>query len=423
MRGWGCFVPDLVVTSFAVGELQTFHKNPRVGAVAKIAESLQKRGQYRAIVVNVGTLTGRPFEVLAGNHTLLAARSLGWSRIDATTVDVSDEDAAQIVAADNRLADLGGYDEALLLELLEDAGDLSGTGYLDSDVAALARSLADPVALTGVDDAPELPAGEPVARLGDVFWLGPHCLYVGSCGDAERVAALPGGLVDCVWTDPPYGVNYVGGTGLTIQNDGLADAITVFELAVATMVRVSRPGAPVYVAHSDLVRGAFQAALEAAGVRVRQTLVWVKDRFVLGHADYHFQHEPLLQGDLPGWSPVAYGFAPGGEGRLGRGGEHWFGDNAQTTVFEVPRPKASREHPTMKPVDLIEPMLRNSCPAGGWVFDPFAGSGSTMIAAHRAGVRALMCELDPRYADVICRRWEEHTGVVPVRDGVPVSFA
>ena len=168
------------------------------------------------------------------------------------------------------------------------------------------------------------------------------------------------GVVDCVWTDPPYGVNYVGGTGMSIKNDGADEAMGVFRDAVGTMLAVCRPGAPVYVAHSDVVRAAFQSALEDAGIRHRQTLIWVKDRMVLSRADYHYQHEPILDAVVAPdhdaeHMPVAYRFAPGGEGQARlRGGEHWYGDNKSTTMFEVARPKANRDHPTMKPVELIE---------------------------------------------------------------------
>lgn len=416
----------LVVENFPLDELQQYHRNPRRGDVKAIAESLRVRGQYRPIVVNVGSLTGRPNEILAGNHTWLAAESLGWETIQATTVDVDDAEAAQIVAADNRLADLGGYDDAALAEVLQLAGDLAGTGFTDSDLASLLRDLEEPVGLTEPDDVPEKPV-DTVSVVGDVWELGPHRLVVGSSGDIDSVAAAAPGVVDCVWTDPPYGVNYVGGTGMSIKNDTVDEAIGVFRDAVGTMLAVCRPGAPVYVAHSDVVRTAFQSAMEDAGIRYRQTLIWVKDRMVLSRADYHYQHEPILEAVLAPdhdaeHMPIAYGFAPGGEGRLGRGGEHWYGDNKSTTVFEVARPKANRDHPTMKPVELIERMIRNSVPHGGVVFDPFGGSGSTLIAAHRIGARALLVELDPVYADVICRRYEEHTGIVPRRAGEDVSF-
>lgn len=422
----------LVVTTVPVSELREYYRNPRRGDVKAIAESLAKRGQYKPLVVNAGSHTGRVNEVLAGNHTLRAAVSLGWETVEVVTVDVADDEAAQIVAADNRIADLGGYDEADLLAVLETAGDLVGTGYTDIDLGMLQRALAEPVALTDPDDAPAIREAAPVSRPGDVWHLGEHRLYVGSSGDVDSVAAVASemcrGGVDCIWTDPPYGVNYVGGTAdkLTIKNDGLEDAIRVFADAVSTMVAVARPGAPAYIAHSDLVRPAFQSALEDAGFRLRQTIIWVKQSIVLGRADYHWKHEPIITTVVPGevddHAPFLYGFTPGGEGRLGRGGDHWFGDNRQSTVIECAKPAASRLHPTMKPVELVEQMVRNSCPPGGVVFDPFGGSGTTLIAAYRLGVRALLCELDEKYADVICKRFEEHTGIVPVRDGVQVSF-
>jgi hypothetical protein len=195
--------------------------------VKSIAKSLEVRGQYRPIVVNVGTLTGRPIEILAGNHTHAAASSLGWEFIEATTVDVDDEHAAQIVLADNRLADLGSYDDESLLAVLQSAGDdLAGTGYSYTDVAALLRDLEEPVALTDPDDVPDVPATPPVSRVGDVWELGPHRLVVGDSTETHTVRAAFTGTVDCVWTDPPYGVSYVGKTSdaLTIQNDGAADA-------------------------------------------------------------------------------------------------------------------------------------------------------------------------------------------------------
>lgn len=418
----------LEVLSVPLSELRPYYRNPRRGNVDAIAESLSVRGQYKPIVVNAGTLTGRPMEILAGNHTFAAARQLGWDSLQAVTVDVDDEGAAQIVLADNRIADLGGYNDVDLAEVLELAGDLSGTGYEDADLAALLRDLNEPVGLTDPDDAPDVPE-VPLSRLGDVFELGPHRLVVGSCEDASAVYEALGGLADCVWTDPPYGVSYVGGTGLSIMNDGLKEATSTTASAFSTIIAVTRPGAPVYVAHADIVRVPFQLALEEAGLIFRQTLLWVKDSLVMSRADYHYRSEPILHAvvpeDLPDeeeFEPIAYGFTPGGSGRLGRGGPRWFGDNKSSTVFQVPRPKRNAVHPTMKPVELIEAMLKNSCPPGGKVLDLFAGSGSTMIAAHRLGLQAVLVELDPKYADVICRRWQEHTGIVPLRDGVPVDF-
>ncbi|MFK4760309.1 DNA methyltransferase [Microbacterium sp. ZW T5_45] len=423
-------VERLQVRVFPVGELSLFHRNPRRGDVRAIADSLRVHGQYRPLVVNVGSVTGRPFEILAGNHTYLAAVSLGWAEVQATTVDVDDETAHRIVLADNRLADLGAYDDADLVAALEAAGDLEGTGYERGDLDALLAELSEPVSLTDPDDVPPLPSTDAVvSRPGDVWMLGPHRLLVGSSGDVDAVrAAMPDGVAwDCVWTDPPYGVEYVGGTGLTIQNDGVDAAIAVSVAFLEVAAEMCRPGAPVYLAHADVLRIPLQLAMERLGIRWRQTLMWVKDRFVLSRADYHYQSEPIALGEVDApdreYDPIAYGFLSGGEGRLGRGGRRWHGDNRSSTVFDVKRPSRSTEHPTMKPVELIEAMLTNSCAPGAWVADGFAGSGSTLIAAHRLARKAFLVELDPRYADVICRRWHEHTGITPIRDGVPHDFA
>lgn len=420
---------DLLVESFPLDDLHPYHRNPRRGDVAGIAASLRKRGQYRPIVVNVGSKTGRPMEILAGNHTWAAARTLGWSEIQATTVDVGDDEAAQIVLADNRLADLGTYDDEDLAAVLASVSDLTGTGFEDAELEALLTAGEDPVSLNDADFVPAAPATS-VTETGQVWHLGRSRLVVGSSTDTGLVAsAMPDGqLADCVWTDPPYGVNYVGRThdALTIKNDRPEEALSVLREAFAGIRQLVRPGGPVYVAHADSLRVGFQEVLEASGIRWRQTLVWIKDRFVLGHSDYQIQSEPICLGEVADedWQPIAYGFAPGGEGRLGRGSAHWFGDNKQTNVFQVKRPSASRLHPTMKPVELVEQMITNSCPRGGVVLDLFAGSGSTLIAAYRQRMRAVVVELDPKYADIICRRWQEHTGIQPIlrSTGKPHDF-
>lgn len=417
-----------------VGDLVPYAQNPRRGDLGRLKESLRHHGQYRPLVVRSGTN-----EVLAGNHTLAAARELGWTQIAVTFVDCDDDQAARIVLVDNRSNDLAGYDDAALLELLQQVqggtGHLEGTGFSDADLAALLADVGDePVALTDPDDAPVAPE-EPTSRLGDVWLLGPHRLLCGDATATSSVAAFLGDeRPDCVWTDPPYGVSYVGKTkdALTISNDGKGDLADLLPSAFSTAAKVSKPGAPVYVAHADTERIIFEQSLLAAGLVVRQNLIWVKKAIVLGHSDYHYRHEPILEAEVPGepaepvttHEPVLYGFTPGGEGRLGRGGERWYGDNKQSTVFEVPKPSRSRQHPTMKPVDLIGRMLANSCPHGGLVLDLFGGSGSTLIAAHHHRARAALVELDPRYVDVICRRFQEHTGTTPIleRTGEPHDF-
>jgi DNA modification methylase len=330
----------------------------------------------------------------------------GWS-------SRSDAEADAYLVADNRHTELGGWDHAELADLLEGIGEIDPelvelTGWDTADLDDLLggdEELEPP--LTDPDDMPgPIP---PVSEPGDVWNLGVHRLLCGDATDIAAVEAMLGGhRGDCMWTDPPYGVGYVGKTkdALTISNDSAGGLPDLLSGAFAVATVVLKPGAPVYVAHPP---GALQCdfinAFDRAGWLWRQSLIWVKDPFVLGHGDYHYRHEP-----------ISYGFTAGGDGRLGRGGESWHGDNAQDSVFEVPKPIRNGDHPTMKPVKLISAMLANSCPPGGLVYEPFGGSGSTLIAAHQLGMSSALVELDPRYVDVICRRFQEHTGIVPERD-------
>lgn len=408
--------PKLAVTYIPVADLHPYHRNPHKGNVKRIRSSLRDHAQFKPVVVNIGTHTGRPNEVLCGNHTLLAAREEGWTELGATTVDVSDDEAAQINLIDNPRAgnpsDLD-YDEQLLLELLADLPGLDGTGYDLGDFEALEKAYQDGGArspgLNDPDDAPtELPV-QPVTKEGDLWHLGPHRLAVGDATDPTVWNRLLGDeKADCMWTDPPYGVNYVGKTAaaLTIENDDLDSASmdrflrSVFGCALAG----SSPGAGMYVAGpAGPLHLVFGRVLMELGV-LRQTLIWVKDQFVMGHSDYHYRHEPIYYGWVPG--------AP----------HHVMPDRKQDSVFEFARPRRSEDHPNMKPVGLIEKHITNSTARDALVIDPFAGSGSTVIACHGTSRRAAVIELDPQYADVICRRYQEHTGTKPVRDGRPHDF-
>lgn len=265
--------------------------------------------------------------------------------------------------ADNRTAELGGYDDEALAEMISsvlsvDPDLLETTGWSEDDLAAMLGTASElPPALADPDEAPPLRL-EPTSVQGDVWRLGPHRLL---CGDSTDIAAVEAMLVgercDCMWTDPPYGVSYVGKTkeALTIENDGAEGLAELLAGAFAVATAALQPGAPVYVAHAaGPLSLEFSKAFLEAGWLLRQTLIWVKDTMVLGRSDYHYRHEPIL-----------YGFTRGGQGRLGRGGERWFGDNTATTVLEVPKPSRSTDHPTMKPIDLVTRCLENSCPPGG----------------------------------------------------------
>lgn len=404
-------IDSLQPLAVPVDSLEGLPGNPRRGNVDAVAASLDRFGQRKPIVVRASDRT-----IIAGNHTWQAARQLGWSEIAAVLVDDDQATAQAFALADNRTSELGDYDEELLLNLIRQVGEadpslLLDTGWSDDAVADLVDRI-DP-GLPDVppsDDAPEPPA-EPVSKPGDVWVLGGHRVV---CGDSTEVgiydALLGDALVDCVWTDPPYGVDYVGKTkeALTIQNDTMdVPELTDFlRSSLGAALTKCRPGSAWYVAAPHGPIGiAFSTCLTELGVW-KHSLVWVKDSLVMGRADYHYRHEPLY-----------YGWTPGGS-------HDWFGDRKQTTVIEFPRPKRNAEHPTMKPIELISYCLDNSAPKGGLVLDPFGGSGSTLMACEYTGRKGRLIELDPRYVDVICRRWQEHTGSRPILEssGEPHDF-
>ena len=417
------------LVEYGPDELAPYHRNPRRGDLDVITRSLQANGQYRPIVVNLGTKTGRPLEVLAGNHTLAAARALGWPTIAATTVDVDDQAAARIVVVDNRASDLASNDNDELIALLQTLPDLDGTGYTDADITDLLGA-PDAPGETDPDDEPEPPT-TPISQLGDVWRLGPHRLVCGDATDPEVIAAaLDGNQAALVLTDPPYNVDYTGGTkqALKIVNDAMSPA--AFKQLLNGFFRAALkhtiPGGPIYVFYATAEEIAFRQAMLDTGWLYKQNLVWIKDRFVLSRQDYHWQHEPIL-----------YGWKPGAAHR-------WYGGYTPTTLIDdqidparlkkselidivtrlfdtttairSSRPHANIDHPTSKPVALLVRLLENSSQHGDLVLDPFGGSGSTLIACHRKHRVAATVELDPRYADVICRRYQEHTGILPILD-------
>lgn len=391
-------MPDLKVETFDLSDLNTYHKNPRRGDVDAIAESLRKRGQYRPIVVNIGSHASHDYEILAGNHTYLAAKKLGWKTIQATTVDVDDDQAAQIVLADNRLADLGGYDDETLSALLSDVSSLDGLGWSQDDVDELAAALEPERDDSEVEDV-EVPDDAPQrVKRGEIWILGEHRLMCGDSTKPEDMQKLLGGGAADLWlTDPPYNVAIVGKTKkhLTIENDSWADDDEFVEFlrkAFVTALDVLKPGCAFYIWFAQTQAENFLAATDKAGMTIRQTLIWAKSTFSLGRQDYQWKHEPCL-----------YGWKDGASHR-------WFSDRKQTTVLEFDKPARNAEHPTMKPVPLMAYEIRNSSRVGDTVLDSFGGSGSTLMACEQTGRKCVTMELDPHYCDVILKRWEDYTG-------------
>lgn len=372
-----------------------------------LAGMLAEVGWVQSVIVN--QRTGH----LVDGHLRVELAAAHGDQVPVVYVDLSEEEEALVLAALDPLAALAGSDKEKLAELL--AGVQPEAAELRQVLADLARGagLDKPTAgLTDEDEPGPVPA-TPHVQLGDVWALGPHRLVVGDCGDPAILGEVAApDSVDLVWTDPPYGVSYVGKTAeaLTIQNDAMSPAaLAAFLTERLSAARAAlRPGGVIYVASPGGDRLApFLTVLLELGL-YRQTITWVKDVFVLGRSDYHWRHELLHLGVREGQavkasSPMLYGWR--------RGAAHYFvPDRDLDTVWEIPRPKASIEHPTMKPVELVRRCLSFSSRRGDTVLDLFLGSGTTLIAAETIGRRCLAVELEPRYAQSSIERWEAFTG-------------
>lgn len=404
-----------------IADLRPFPGNAKTHNLPAIKASLKKNRQFRPVVVAASEDPAWDNVILAGNGTAQAMTELGHTTILVTYYEGTEAEFRRVNLADNRISELGGYEDEALLALLQavaDGSDLDGTGYDTAFLNELAASLNTPTALTDKDDAPDFPVGPTKCSPGQVWALGPHRLAVGDGTDAAVVkAALNGMQADLLLTDPPYGVSYVGGGGKTIQNDELRDiALQRFLEAAFTAAAGSlHPGSTFYVfGPSNDQQLPFRLALQTAKLRIRQELVWVKNALVLGRSDYQPQHESVLAGtngdqvpDPEGDHDVAFYGWRDGSAHLWRGGRQL------TTVWSFDKPSRSVEHPTMKPVAMLEQAIESSTRAGALVLDPFSGSGSTLIACHGTDRVCAAVELDTGYADVILRRYEEHTGVAP----------
>lgn len=363
-------------------------------------------GQQRALAGALGEV-GWVAQVLVNNTTghivdghlrVKLALARHEASVPVTYVELSEQEERLVLASLDPLSAMASAEEDALAALLS---------TLSSEDAGLAALLADlacdlpKAGLTNPDEAPELP-GEPYVRPGEMYRLGDHRLLCGDATKPEDVVRLTDGAkAECMWTDPPYGVGYVGKTAsaLTIANDGEGGpAVFGAACAIAPLAPSARFYAAVPAGPRQLD---FLTAIRDVGWRLHQELAWVKNSIVLGHSDYHYRHEPILYGYTPG---------PGRPGRGAHTGTRWYGDNAASSVLEYDKPAKSLEHPTMKPVGLIEQCLINSTRVGDPIYEPFTGSGSTLIAAEQLGRRCYAIEIDPRYAQVTIERWQAFSG-------------
>jgi len=384
------------IQEVAVEALIPYAKNSRTHSdaqVAQIAASIKEFGWTNPILID-GTKG-----IIAGHGRLMAARKLGYSKVPVIELkDMTESQKKAYVIADNQLAMNAGWDMDLLkievADLDEDGFDLELLGF---DSKMLDSLLAPEVTegLTDEDAIPEAPK-EPKTKLGDVYILGEHRLMCGDSTSIEAVETLTQGLVDILVTDPPYNVNYEGATKdkLKIMNDSMDDEQfrQFLRDAFVAADAVMKQGAVFYIWHADSEGYNFRGACRDAGWKVRQTLIWAKDSMVMGRQDYHWKHEPCLYG----WK---------------EGSAHlWAADRKQTTIIECKKPRVNDIHPTMKPVELMEYQILNNTKGQDVVLDLFGGSGSTLIACEKTGRKARLMELDPKYCDVIVKRWEDFTG-------------
>ena len=378
-----------------IADLIPYDRNPRRNdmAVDDVAESMDQVGYITPIVIDENR------QILAGETRCKALKKRHVKRDKVLQVfGLTEEQKKKYRLLDNKVGEIAEWDAELLAGELEevDFGDFDfGFDDLLAELTDSSDISDNPLSPAVEDDHDIVLPEEPKARRGDIYQLGAHRLMCGDSTDPADVARLMGGTqADLLLTDPPYNVNYEGGTGLTIQNDNMEDAEfrkflrDAFQCADSAM----KPGAAFYIWHADSEGYNFRGACHDIGWQVRQCLIWNKNALVLGRQDYQWKHEPCLYG----WKAGA--------------AHTWLNDRTQTTVLDFDKPSRSDIHPTMKPIGLFDYQIRNSCPAGGAVLDLFNGSGTTIMACEQNGRSAYCMELDPRYVDAAIERWESFTG-------------
>lgn len=394
--------PGLGIEYVDATSLVPMEGNPRKNDVAipKVVESIRRFGWTNPI------LAARASRIVVAGHTRLeAAKRMGLPQVPVIWLDMDPVTSRLYNLADNKLAQISEWDDTALVAMLEelrveDAAGLAIAGFDEAEMNKLLDSVRG--AADGLTDPDDVPVVRPTdIERGQVFALGEHRII---CGDstvaADVDAVMRGELADICWTDPPWNVAYGNSAHPSwkkrkaIANDDLGEGFPSFCAAfTAEMKRVMKVGAPLYLAMSAQEWGTIMGVLREFKFHWSSTIIWAKDSLVLSRKDYHTQYEPLWYG----WSE--------GAARLVE-----VEDRKQSDLWEIKRPKKSEEHPTMKPVELIARALLNSSGRGGIVYEPFSGSGSTIVAAEQTGRRCRAIELDPSYVQVAIERWEKFAG-------------
>ncbi|HAP3794536.1 site-specific DNA-methyltransferase [Enterococcus faecalis] len=384
-----------------LSELRPADYNPRV----ELKPGMEEYEKLKQSILEFGFVdppifNKRTGNLVGGHQRVSVAKDLGIGEIEVSIVDLPIEKEKALNIALNKIS--GQWDEdklALLLNEL-DENELNISGFTDKEIQEVIDQYDMRLDLEteAIDDGFEFELPEkPKAALGDIYQLGRHRLM---CGDSTNKAhielLMDGEKADLLITDPPYNVNYEGKTeaALKIKNDNktASEFYDFLRSAFSSAYDNLKEGTSFYVwyASSEVIN--FVNSLVDSQFMVKQELIWLKNSFVLGRQDYHWQHEPCL-----------YGWKKDGSHR-------WYGDRKQTTILDFDKPIANKEHPTMKPIPLFDYQIKNSSKKGDKILDIFGGSGTTMIACEQNDRQAYLMELDPKYVDVIINRWEEFTG-------------
>lgn len=384
-----------------VERLQPYAKNARTHSddqVDQIAASIREFGFTNPILVDSAD------GIIAGHGRLMASKRLGLATVPVIVLDhLTDQQRRAYILADNKLALNAGWDNDLLAQELQDLDadgfDLDLIGFNEDELVDLLadNDNTEPAPDVDADETPEPPA-QPVSVLGDVWVLGKHRLM---CGDSTSISAveqlMAGGKADMIFTDPPYGVDYEG-----INNDSRAGLADLLQQCFANYVLAAKPGAPIYVFHSDRCADIFHEVFRQH-FHFSSMCIWVKPALVLSQTDYQSRHEPCM-----------YGWVEGAA-------HPWHSDRKQTSVWEFGKEHVAG-HTTPKPTTMVAYAIENSSKRGHTVIDLFGGSGSTLIACEKTNRQARLMELDPKYCDVIVKRWQDYTGKLATLEGDGRTF-
>jgi DNA modification methylase len=400
------------IERISVDKLIPYARNARTHSdaqVAQIAASIREFGFTNPVLIDAED------GIIAGHGRVMAARKLKMADVPCIRLGHLNEAQRRLyVITDNKLALNAGWDIPMLsLEIGDLQGmdaDLSLTGFSTEEIGALLAK-AGTQGLTDPDAVPEAPE-TPTACVGDVWLLGRHRLVCGDCTDSLVVdKALAGVKPHLMVTDPPYGVEYdpdwrnrairsdgtpIGASAIgTVLNDNRSDWTEAWALF---------PGDVAYCWHAGLHASSTQIAFESCGFQMRAQIIWAKQQFAIGRGHYHVQHEPCF-----------YMVRKGGTG-------HWIADRKQTTLWQIDKPRKSETgHSTQKPVECMKRPIENNSSPGQAVYEPFSGSGTTIIAAEMTGRTCHAIELNPAYIDVAVKRWEDFTGQKATREELKVA--